>query len=104
VDSYRDEIDVYKAELKAGIAGMPPDAQAAFLEAEMARQEAESRALNRSAGFADGEMPRDSSGAIDFSAIHAHFIARAGERPWGANRNGLSGRLVRGYRHWRNKC
>jgi hypothetical protein len=97
------EAEVYAAELEARIAGLPPDAQLAFLDAESAKLEAESRARNIAAGFSNGELPRDSSGAVDSSAITSHFIARAGQRDWEANPDGLSGRLVRGYRHWRHK-
>jgi len=98
------ETAAYAAKLQARIAGLSPEAALAVLEAEGARQEAEDRARNVACGFPNGEVPRDSSGALDTEAIHAHFMTRAFEKqPWEANPEGLSGRLVRGYRHWRHK-
>lgn len=50
------------------------------------------------------ELSRVTSASIHLASESASPLARTADRPrWEANPSGFSGRLVRGYRHWRHK-
>jgi hypothetical protein len=96
-EALRARVDAMKA------AGMSDDEIDAMLDAEGSGLEQEARASRRAVGLPE-ELPRHADGRIDFDAVSLHFQQRArNQQKWEANPDGLSGRLVRGYRHWRTK-